>query len=118
MEDKPRRSFYRAAKHYPPTDRAYRTPQDKGKAPPPTLTEEQRRSWDALSAWDSEEGARRAARQAAARGNELGRLIVRYDVPEEGSGITWEPSIEEGHYDLRGELTALKRYLSDFVADV
>lgn len=116
--DPARKSFYRAAKHNPPTDRAYRTPASKNKPIPPGLSEEKRRSWDALSAWDSEEGARRAALNAAQSGTNLGQHIVRYDIPG-GVGITWEQTIEPGHYDLRGDLLALKRYLApDFEAKV
>lgn len=113
MEAKRTVSFFRAAKHYPPTDRAYRTPQDKGKKPPAGLSDEKRRSWDALTGWATAEGARRAALQAREGGTDLGEIIVRYDVPE-GAGITWEQCLEPGHYDLRGDLKALKLYLSDF----
>lgn len=53
--------------------------------PPADASEEKKRSWDALSAFDSEEGARRQAKQYT----HLGKFIVRYDIPE-GAGIAWE----------------------------
>lgn len=108
------RSFYRVAKNNPPEDAEYQTPQDQGRKQPAGLSEEARRSWDALSCWDSEEGARRIGLQFP----KSGHLIVRYDVPE-GAGILWEQTIEPGHFDLRGDKEELKSYLSpDFQAEV
>lgn len=44
---------------------------------------------------------------------------MRYDIPDDASVIyTFTPEIAEGHYDLRGDKEELKRYLTDFVADV
>jgi hypothetical protein len=106
-------SFFRVSKRYPPDDRSYMTPKDKLGEPPEDASEEKKRSWDALSAFDTEDGARQQAR----RFTHLGSFIVRYDIPE-GAGITWEQSGEPGHYDLRGNATELKRYLADFVARV
>lgn len=114
MEDRPKCSFFRVAKECPPNDAAYLTPQDQGRKQPPGLTDEQKRSWDALSAWDSEEGARKIGRQYP----KTGTLIVRYDIPD-GVGVRWEQTIEPGHYDLRGDKEEMKRYLSpDFLAEV
>jgi hypothetical protein len=111
VAQRPVRSFFRVARRYPPDDHSYLTPQDKLGDPPADAPEERKRSWDALSAFDNEEGARRQARQFT----HLGNLIVRYDIPED-SGITWEPSGEPGHVDLRGDREELKRYLAgDFV---
>jgi hypothetical protein len=108
------RSFYRVAKEYPPADAEYLTPQAQGRKLRPDLPEEIKRSWDALSVWDSEDGARRVGR----RFPKAGKLIVRYDIPE-GSGLRWEQTIEPGHFDLRGDPEELKRYLaSDFLAEV
>jgi hypothetical protein len=107
------RSFYRVAKNYPPMDQDYVTRQERDGDPPAHLSREIRRSWDALSAYDSEEGARRQAQ----RFPKLGRFIVRYDVPE-GAGVTWEQTLGPGHYDLRGDKDELKRYLAPFVAEV
>jgi len=108
------RSFYRVAKRYPPDDRAYLTPQDKLGDPPVDASFEKRRSWDALSAFDSDEGTRRQARQFT----HLENKIVRYDIPA-GAGITWEDTLDEpGHIDLRGDRETLKRYLTDIVVDV
>jgi hypothetical protein len=72
-----------------------------------------KRSWNALSAFDTEEGARRQAKMFT----HLGKFIVRCDIPE-GSGISWEQSGEAGHYDLRGDVKELKSYLADVVIDV
>jgi len=110
VEDTNVRSFYRVAKRNPPADREYLTPFDKLGPPADDDPEEKRRSWDALSAFDSEDGARRQAIQYT----HLGRRIARYDIPE-GAGITWEQSGEAGHYDLRGDKDELKRYLTDVV---
>lgn len=110
MEGKSVTSFYRVSKRYPPDDRSYLTPRDKLGDPPANASEETKRSWDPLSAFDTEDGARRQAKMFT----HLGNLIVRYDIPD-GSGITWEQSGEPGHYDLRGDAEELKRYLADVV---
>jgi len=90
------------------------TPQDKLGNPPPDATEEKKRSWDALSAFDTAEGAQRQAEQYTY----LGKYVVRYDIPS-SSGIRWEPSGEAGHIDLRGDTEEMKRYLSpDFLLEV
>jgi len=107
------RSFYRAAKHYPPKDDAYLTLQDRKGDPPADYPEAVKRSWDALSAFDSEQGVREATEEAP----HIGKLIVRFDVPE-GAGVTWEQTGPPGHYDLRGDMGFLKRCLTDFVAKV
>lgn len=39
------------------------------------------------------------------------KWIVRYDIPE-GSGVECEPSIEPGHYDIRGDIEQLKLCLA------
>jgi len=107
-------SVYRVAKRPQPTEREYLTPRDKLGDPPADATEEKKRSWDALSAFDTAEGARRQAEQYT----HLGRYVVRYDIPED-SGLTWERSGEPGHLDLRGDAEELKRYLSpDFLLEV
>lgn len=104
------RTLYRVARRNPPENEECSTPFDKYGSAPPDVSEEKRRSWDALSAFDSEEGARRLAKQFT----HLGRRIARYDILE-GAGITWEQSGEEGHYDLRGDKEELKRCLTDVV---
>ena len=107
------RSFYRIAKSYPPGDEEYLSLQERKGDPPADASAEVKRSWSALSAFDSEEGARRVAKKRP----RLGSLIVRYDIPD-GAGITWEKTLGPGHYDLRGDKDELKRYLTDFVVDV
>jgi len=113
VDETPVHSFYRVAKRYPPGDREYLTPQDKFGDPPDHETPERMASWDGLSAYDTEDGARRAGRQFT----HLGNVIVRYDIPE-GAGITWTPSMAPGHVDLRGDKEALKGFLTDIVATV
>jgi hypothetical protein len=65
-----------------------------------------RASWDALSAWDTQEAAIIASRDMRSA-----RYIVWYDIPEH-SGVIYEPSGPLGHFDLRGNLEELKTYLS------
>lgn len=99
-------SFYRVAKRFPPDDDEYRSLRDRRGDAPEHYPADVRGAWDALSAWDSAERARRAARRAP----HLGTLIIRYDVSE-GAGITWTPSLKPGHYSLRGDIASLKRCL-------
>lgn len=113
MERKAVTSFYRVSKRYPPDERSYLTPFDKLGEPPEDAPEEKRRSWDALSAFDTEEGLDWQAKMFT----HLGSLIVRYDIPI-NANIGWEQSGEPGHYDLHGDKEELKRYLSEFVAEV
>lgn len=40
------------------------------------------------------------------------RCIVCYDIPD-GCGVTYQPSGEPGHYDIRGDFEELKRYLTE-----
>jgi hypothetical protein len=111
--------LYRAAERYPPADREYRTSADRGRVLPSDASEEQRRSWDALSAWETEEAA-----MAVACGSMSARFVVSFDIPEVCFGaqdacrITCEPSGEPGHFDIRGDMEELKRYLSDVRVDV
>lgn len=113
MEGRTHRSFYRVAKRYPPNDREYLSAQEKRGAPPPDFPEAVKESWDGLSSWDTEDGARSAALDVP----HIGKVIVRYDIPEDG-GITWTATEPPGHYDLRGTKEELKRCPTDFVADV
>ncbi len=63
-----------------------------------------------MSAFDTEDAA--VAQAKGARGR-LGRLIVRYDVPE-GAGVTWQQTGRNPrHFDLFGDHEELKIYLSD-----
>jgi len=106
--------LFRVAKQFPPAHAEYLSPQEQGRKQRPGLSDEQKRSWDALSCWDTEEGARKLG-QAFPK---VGSLIVRFDIPE-GAGVRWEQTIEPGHYDLRDDKEELKRYLAlDFVVQV
>jgi hypothetical protein len=107
------RRFYRVVKSYPPTEDDDRTRKDRQGDPPEHVPDAVRRSWDALSAFDSEEGARRQGK----RFPRLGRFIVRYDIPPD-AGITYEQTLGPGHYDLRGDMTELHGYLADIVTEV
>lgn len=92
------RSFYRIARRYPPADEEYLSLQERKGDPPADASDEVKRSRSALSAFDSEAGARAMARKRP----RLGTLIVRYDIPI-GAAITWEKTLGPGHFDLRGE---------------
>jgi hypothetical protein len=105
------KSFYRVAKTNLPTDDDYMTPLECFGPPPDDLDPEQKKSWDAYSAFDTPEGAIKTAR----RFRRLGKYIFRYDIPE-GAGLTSEQSIEPGHYDLRGDKEILKQCLVACVA--
>ena len=111
------KSLYRIAKTFPPGDDEYQTAQDRLGELGEHIPEAVRRSWDALSAYDTEAGARKRVKAARKGRRPLGDLIVRYDIPE-GSGLTYEPSLGPGHYDIRGDVEELKRYLSDDYTEV
>lgn len=113
MEERPVRTFYRATKRNPPSDSDYLTHQEKRGDPKPDLPEHVRRSWDALSFYDSVEGIKHQMQLVPA----IGKFIARYDIPD-GVGITWEQTHPPGHYDIRGDKEVLKKYLVDCVAYV
>jgi hypothetical protein len=98
--------LYRAAERFPPADREYRPPAVRGRQLPPDASEETRRSWDALSAWDTLEAAMAVARKSVSA-----RYVVWFDIPD-GCGVTCEPSGAPGHFDIRGDLQALKQYVA------
>jgi hypothetical protein len=107
-------TLYRVAKEYPPSADELRSPEEAKRKQPAPLSEEDRASWDALSLWDSEEGARKIGQKYP----KAGSLIVRFDIPE-GSGLRCVPHGPPGHFDLRGDKEELRRYLaSDFLAEV
>jgi len=104
----------RAAKRVPLGDDEYLTWQEKKGDPPPHYPEPVRKSWDALSSYDTEE----RMRAKALENPRLGKFIIRYNIPA-GAGVSWTPSIEEGHYDLRGDKEELERYRDpEYVAHV
>ena len=100
-------SLYRVAQKFPPSLAEYRSHQARGRILPEGATERERRSWDALSAWDTEAGARQVAETFRSA-----KWIVRFDIPESAAGVHWEQSPPEGHYDLRGDMEELARYLA------
>lgn len=110
------KSFYRIARRFPPGDREYLSYQARRGDPPEDLPRRIKDSWDALSAFESEE----AARAVAAGASHLGKWIVRYDVPADSEiTSTYTPEIAPGHWDLRGDMEELKSYLvADFIARV
>lgn len=110
MEQRPAKTFYRATKRYPPTDKDYVTRQERQGDPPPGTPQEVRESWDALSFYDTIEGIEWQIRQIPA----IGRHIVRYDIPE-GFGITWKETHPPGHFDIRGDREFLKQCLVERV---
>jgi hypothetical protein len=113
VEERPVKSFYRATKRNPPTDKDFITRQERQGDPPPGTSEEVRESWDALSFYDTIEGLERQIRQLPA----IGRYICRFDVPED-IGITWKETHPPGHYDLRGNKELLKACFVDCVGYV
>lgn len=98
------RTLYRAVKKNPPSEKDYITRQERTGDPPPDCPPEVRRSWDALSFYNTPEGVRKQAAIVPA----IGRFVARYDIPE-GIGITFEETVEPGHFDVRGEKEILKR---------
>lgn len=104
--------LYRAVGKYPPKDSEYLTPAEQGRALPEDATEEQRRSFEALSAWSTVDGARKAARRRRSA-----RCIAAYDIPD-NCGVTYEESLESGHYDIRGDYEELKTYLAPETFDL
>lgn len=113
MEARLVKTFYRATKTNPPTDRDYVLLAERKGPPSPDLPEEVRQSYYAFSAYDTIAGLKEQARQI--RG--MGRHICRYVIPE-GAGITWKQTLAPGHYDLWGDKEELKRYLVGYVCDV
>lgn len=115
MEARPARTFYRATKRYPPTDKDYITRQERLGDPPEDEDEEVRRSWDAYSFFDNVAALEQQIREVPA----IGRHMCRYDIPE-GCGITWEESsnLRPGHFDIRGDKEVLKECLVERVGYV
>ena len=52
-----------------------------------------------------------------ALGSVSARWVVAFDIPDD-CGVTYEPSGPPGHFDIRGDMEELKRYLSDVKVDV
>ncbi len=114
MEPTGRKTLYRLTQKFPPSGADYKSQQAKGRVLPDDATEEDRRSWDALSAWDTEEGARKVS--AVLRS---AKWIVRYHIPDTAPGVQYEPSPPLGHYDIRGDMEELDGYLDrDFKVGV
>ena len=101
-----KKRLYRAAERHPPRDKEYDPPAARGRALPEGAPDEMRRSWDALSAWDTPEAAIESS-----HGMRSARCIVCYDIPE-NCRVTYEPSGDPGHFDIRGDYEELKNYLS------
>lgn len=98
--------LYRAVEKFPPGDKEYQTPASKGRAIPPEATDDQRKSWDALSGWSTA-----AAAHDIAQWIRSANWIVRYDIPD-GRGVTVESCGPHGHFDIRGDVELLKSYLA------
>ncbi len=80
---------------------------------PISFSREERRASHGLSAYDSEEGARRKGQEAPW----AGRHLARYDIPE-GIGIWWEKTFGPGHWTLHGELSKLDEFRDEDYRDV
>lgn len=98
--------LYRAVAKWPPRGKDYLSAAGRGRTLPDHATEQERRSWDALSAWDTAEGALNAA-----KGILSAKWIARYDIPV-GHGLTYAPSPPPGHYDIWGDSEELHRCLA------
>ncbi len=104
--------LYRSAEKYPPGNSEYRTDAEKNRRLPPDASAEFLRSRDALSAWDTA-----AAAMNVALSSRSARFVVAYDIPE-NCGVTYEPSLEPGHFSIRGDREELKDCLSGDKIDV
>ena len=114
METTGRKTLYRLTQKFPPSAADYKTQQAKGRVPAPDATDDDRRSWDALSAWDTEAGARKVSEVLRSA-----RWIVRYHIPDTAPGVRYESSPPLGHFDIRGDMEELDGYLDrDFKAGV
>lgn len=113
MERSRTRTFYRALKKNPPTDRDFMTPREQRGEPPETLTPEQRRSWESLTFYDTKEGVRRQA--ASVPG--IGKHVARFELPED-AGIAWEETLHPGHFDVRGDREVIKRALTEDIEPI
>lgn len=113
MDAQPAKTLYRVVKSNPPNEEDFLTHQDRLGKVPSKHPEHVKRSWNALSAFDTPEGAVRLAEEVS----KLGDYIARFDIPE-GIGVTWEPSGEQGHFDLRGDKVALRSCFVEIVAVV
>jgi len=107
-------TLYRVAKKFPPAESDYLSHQARGRVPPDDASEQELRSWDALSAWETAALAREIADRFRSA-----KWIVRYVIPATAAGVTYEPSPPPGHYDPRGDVEELKEYLdTDFKVEV
>jgi hypothetical protein len=81
-----------------------------GKVPPKAILADpdKRRSWDCVSVFDSEVGARRIAR--ASRDMRLGRYIAELLIPldQPASFGLWKTEGSHGHYDATATPEALR----------
>jgi hypothetical protein len=104
-------TFYWFARSFPPGSDEYRTKREKSGEPPSSASDEVKRSYEAPSAFDSEENTRLKHQDLSSKGQQaLGTRIDRSHVPE-GAGLTWEGSFGAGHYSLFGNLEDLAKFL-------
>jgi hypothetical protein len=100
------RTFYRIVKHDPPT------PDDflphSARRPPPgrNPTPEQRASWDAVSTYINEDGARAQALAVRETGRSLGDFIAKLVIPE-GAVVAVGAISARGHCDLTADARVL-----------
>jgi hypothetical protein len=95
-------------KSNPSTEEDFMSHQSLGRVPPQAIQQdpERRRSWDRVSVFDTEGGARRVAR--ASRGMRLGRYIAELLIPtDHGDEFALEKTGSHGHYDIDARPRAL-----------
>lgn len=94
------RSLFRIVVRNPPLLDDFTSNEAKGRVPPRSLTEEQRRQWSGLSVFERRDQAERLARRRAG----LGRFIAELRLPSDGSISCQRTNLgSPGHYTLWGD---------------
>jgi hypothetical protein len=103
------RRFYRIVKSNPPTEEDFQSHAALGRVPPRAIRDdpEKLRSWECVSVFDTEAGARRVARTS--REMRLGRFIAELLLPgDQPASITYDKTLgSHGHYDMTAEPVVL-----------
>jgi hypothetical protein len=92
----------------PPTEEDFKSHAALGRIPPRAIRDdaEKLRSWERVSVFDTEAGARRVAR--ASRDMRLGRFIAEILLPAEQPAIAYDRTAgSHGHHDMTAEPAVL-----------
>lgn len=96
------RRFYRIVRTNHPTEEDFKSHAASGKIPPRAIQEDAEllRSWELVSVFDTEDGARRVAR--ASRDMRLGRYIAELVIASEGQDaiVIEKTRGSHGHHDI------------------